>query len=278
VRAFEGGDLDRRVAVHGSDELGELGRAFNEMVTSIQAGVEKLKLAEQQRSDLIASISHDLRSPVTSVRAHLETILLKGRALSDARGRELVKTSLKNVLSFQKLVEELFELAKLETKQVEPACEPFQLGELAQDVVLKLKPRAEEADITLDVDRPQELPPIFADIGMVERVLTNLIENSLSHTPSGGRVRLSIECRGRITRISVSDTGSGIAAADLPRIFERFYRADGSRGRGTPGSGLGLAIAKEIVELHGGTIAAESRPGGGATFRITLPVGPMNPR
>jgi signal transduction histidine kinase len=277
ARAFERGDLDSRVAVRGYDELGSLGRAFNEMAASIQAGLERLKVAEQQRSDLIASISHDLRSPLTSIRGHLETILLKGGIPSEGEGREFIQTSLKNVLSLQKLVEELFELAKLETKQVEPAREPFQLGELAQDVVLKLKPRADGADIALQVDHPQELPPIIADIGMIERVLTNLIENALSHTPGGGRVKLSIERRDRTMRVAVSDTGSGIAAADLPYLFERFYRADKSRGRGAPGSGLGLAIAKEIVELHGGNIEAESRPAGGAVFTIELPLGPKNP-
>ncbi|MBN2551823.1 MAG: HAMP domain-containing histidine kinase, partial [Spirochaetales bacterium] len=171
ARAFERGDLDRRVSVRGSDELGALGRAFNEMAASVQAGVEQLKVAEQQRSDLLASISHDLRSPLTSIRGNLETALLKGGTLSGEEGRGFMETNLKNVLSLQKLVEELFELAKLETKQVEPVREPFQLGELAQDAVLKLKPRAVEGGIALEVEQPRELPPIVADIGMIERVL-----------------------------------------------------------------------------------------------------------
>ena len=277
VRAFEHGELDRRIVLRGSDELGALGRAFNDMAASIEAGVDKLKLTEQQRSDLIASISHDLRSPLTSIRGHLETLLLKGYKLSEAEGRGFLETSLKNVSSFQKLVEELFELAKLETKQVKPARELFQTAELAQDVVLKLKPRADAAEIALVLDHPQELPPLAADIGMLERLLTNLIENALSHTPEGGRVALAIDREDRVLRITVSDTGSGIAADDLPHIFERFYRADKSRGRGSPGSGLGLAIAKEIVELHGGTIEADSPPGSGAVFRIGLPLGSPDP-
>ena len=276
VKAFERGELDRRVAARGSDELGALGHAFNEMAVSIETGVEKLKLAEQQRSDLIASISHDLRSPLTSIRGHLETILLKGLKLTEGEGRELLETSLKSVSSFQKLVEELFELAKLETKQVEPAGEPFQFAELAQDVVLKLKSRAEGYGIAINLDHPEELPPIVADIGMIERVLTNIIENALSHTPNGGRVGLSVERGNGGLRITVSDTGSGITAEDLPHVFERFYRADKSRDRGVPGSGLGLAIAKEIVVLHGGTVEAESPPGSGAVFRIELPLEPIN--
>lgn len=272
VRAFERGELDRRLAVRGSDELGALGRAFNDMAASIEAGVEKLKLAEQQRSDLIAGISHDLRSPLTSIRGHLETILLKGKKLTEEEGRGFLETSLKNVDGFQKLVEELFELAKLETRQVRPARERFQMAELAQDVVLKLKGRADAAGIDLVLEAPRELPLLAADIGMIERLLTNLIENALSHTPGGGRVELALARGDRMMHITVSDSGSGIAAADLPHIFERFYRADKSRGRGSPGSGLGLAIAREIAELHGGTIEAGNRPEGGAVFTVGLPL------
>jgi signal transduction histidine kinase len=274
VRAFEQGELNRRLPVRGSDELGALGRAFNDMAVSIEAGIEKLKLAEQQRSDLIAGISHDLRSPLTSIRGYLETLLIKDAKLAGEEGRKLLQTSLKNVSSFQRLVEDLFELAKLETKQVQPVREPFQLAELAQDVALKLKPRADKAGIALVVDHVQELPPLGADIGMIERLLTNLIENALTHTPNGGRVELALSRHESVVQIEVSDTGRGIAAADLPHIFERFYRADRGRGRGVPGSGLGLAIAKEIIELHGGTIEAGNRPGGGAVFRIILPIGP----
>lgn len=272
VRAFEQGELERRIQVRGSDELGALGRAFNDMAASIEAGMEKLKLAERQRSDLIAGISHDLRSPLTSIRGHLETLLLKGSSLNEAEGRRFLETSLKNVDSFQRLVEELFELAKLETRQVQPARERFQFAELAQDVVLKLKDRADAAGIALVLEHPPELPPMDADIGMIERVLTNLIENALSHTPADGRVELSIARRDRMLRITVSDSGGGIAASDLPHIFERFYRADKSRGRGNAGSGLGLAIAREIVELHGGCIEASSPPGSGAVFKVDLPL------
>jgi signal transduction histidine kinase len=202
----------------------------------------------------------------------LETLLLKSYKLDEEEGRRLLQTSLKNVSSFQRLVEDLFELAKLETKQVQPAREPFQMAELAQDVVLKLKPRADEAGITLVVEHARELPPLVADIGMIERLLTNLIENALTHTPEDGRVELTLSRRDRGMQIEVSDTGRGIDAADLPHIFERFYRADKSRGKGVTGSGLGLAIAREIVELHGGTIGAESRSGNGAVFRIILPI------
>lgn len=271
VKAFEQGQYDYRVDIQGADELSALGRAFNEMAASIGVVMEKLRQAERQRSDLITNISHDLRSPLTSVRGHLETILLKGPKLDDEERNRFIDLSLKNVSSLQKLVEELFELSKLESNQVQPEKELFHIAELVQDVVVKLNPRAEESGISLAVVQPNEPAAVKGDIGMIERVLTNLLENALSHTPEEGEVRISIDSRPENILISVSDTGPGIAPEDLPHIFERFYRGDKSRGRETPGTGLGLAIAKEIVELHGGTIEAENRMGSGAVFRIILP-------
>ncbi len=272
VKAFEAGEYDYRVAIRGYDELGALGSAFNEMAASIEAGVEKLHQAEHQRSDLITNISHDLRSPLTSIRGHLETMLLKDMKVTDKEGREFLEISLKNVSSFQKLVEELFELAKLETHQIKLRNEAFQIAELVQDVVLKIKPRAEASQIKLTIDQPEELPAISGDIGMIERVLTNLLENAITHTPEKGQVNISIIPGKEILMITVSDTGSGIAGEDLPYIFERFYRADKSRDRRTPGTGLGLAIAKEIIGLHRGRIEASSPDGNGAIFSISLPL------
>ncbi|MBT3271998.1 MAG: HAMP domain-containing protein [Spirochaetales bacterium] len=272
VNAFERGEYNRRVSVKGTDELAALGRAFNEMAESIDIGVEKLKTAEQQRSDLIANISHDLRSPLTSIRGHLETILVKDYSLSDEERRDFLEISLKNVSSFQMLVEELFELAKLESKQIKPEKEPFHIAELAQDVVLKLKNRADEAGVDLAVDHPADLSAVSADIGMIERVLTNVIENALFHTPVGGKVTVSFAEKDGSLIFTITDTGGGIDAEDLPHVFERFYRGDKSRDRSTPGTGLGLAIAKEIVELHEGTIKAESPAESGAVFRVLIPL------
>jgi signal transduction histidine kinase len=272
VKAFEAGKYDFRVAIRGSDELGALARAFNEMATSIEAGIENLHQAEHQRSDLITNISHDLRSPLTSIRGHLETMLLKDMKMTDKEGREFLEISLKNVSSFQKLVEELFELAKLETHQIKLRNEAFQIAELVQDVALKIKPSADFSLVTITIDQPEKLSPINGDIGMIERVLTNLLENAIAHTPEKGQVNISIVQKDEELLLTVSDTGSGIAQEDLPHIFERFYRADKSRDRRTPGTGLGLAITKEIVGLHSGRIEADSPEGKGAVFRIFLPL------
>ena len=179
--------------------------------------------------------------------------------------------SLRNTASLQSLVEELFELAKLDARQVQLRTEPLQIAELAQDVVLKLAPKAQAAGVSLGVEPAGDLPLVSADVGLVERVLTNLIDNALRFTPAGGSVRAILDGEGRAVRVTVADTGAGIAPEDLPHIFERFYRADKSRDRATGGAGLGLAIARQIVELHGSSLEVHSRPGEGARFSFVLP-------
>lgn len=274
VKSFEKGDFNARIKYSGNDEFTDLSRAFNEMAQSIESGVEKLHLAEKQRSDLIANISHDLRSPITSIRGHLETILLKGTKLSENEGQELLRTSIKSVSSLQKLVEELFDLAKMESGQIKMEQETFIPAELVQDIVLKLKPVADKANIAVNIDFGDNLPVLTGDIALLERLLTNIIENGIFHTPEGGQITVSIKKESEMFSLVVSDTGDGVAEEDLPHVFERFYRADKSRNRTKPGTGLGLAIAKEIVELHNGSIAVENAapPNIGAIFIIKLPI------
>jgi signal transduction histidine kinase len=263
VKAFQRGELDRRLVARGGDELGALGRSFNEMAAGIQAG-----LAE--RRDMVANISHDLRSPLSSIRGNLETLLLKDGQLEPGARRGFLEAALRNIDGFQKLVEELFELARLESGQARPRLESFHPGELAQDVVLKLRPQAEAAGVRLAVELPAELPLVRGELGLIERLLTNLIENALRFTPAGGSVRVSLAAEGGGTRVSVADTGSGIAPEDLPHVFERFYRADRSRDRSAGGAGLGLAIARQIAELHGSRLEVESSPGRGSRFHFLL--------
>lgn len=272
VKAYEPEKMNKPVQIGGSDELSILAETFNDMAISINRGIDQLHNAEQQRSDLIANISHDLRSPLTSIRGHLETILLKEDTLSKEVKREYLEISLKNVSSFQNLVEELFELARLEGKVIKPKSESFQIAELSQDVLLKLKPLAEKKQINLSMEPPETLPIVTGDIAMIERVLTNILENALAHTFAKGSVLLSLNCDTESVHVSISDTGVGISPEDIPHIFERFYRADKSRDRRTPGTGLGLAIAKEIVQLHNGKIEVFSTEGAGTLFRITLPL------
>jgi signal transduction histidine kinase len=260
--------------VQGRDELGALGRSFNEMASTIEADVEKIRLSERMRRDLIGNISHDLRSPLSSIQGYLETMVLKDTQLSPEERQTFLQVSLRNTAQLRRLVEELLELAKLDAHQVQLQPEAFQIAELAQDVALKLSPEAKGSEVSLTVVPNGDLPLVIGDVGMIERVLTNLIENALRFTPSGGSVRAIVSVTPQqAVRVTVSDTGAGIGAEDLPHIFERFYRADKSRDRAKGGAGLGLAIARQIVELHGSTLEVHSSPGKGTQFSFVLPAG-----
>lgn len=223
------------------------------------------------RRELIANVSHDLRSPLASLRGYLETVLLKEQMLSEADRRDYLEIALRDAQQIQALIDELFELARLDFDGYRIEAEPVQLGELARDVAQKLGLEAERRCVRLDLDVEAELGLAHADIGLIERALTNLLDNALAHTPSGGRVELSARVQGAQLLLRVSDNGSGISSQDLPHIFERFYRADKSRRRGASGAGLGLAIVKRIVELHGGQIHVDSAVGRGTSFDFTLP-------
>ncbi len=270
VRGFEQGDLERRVEARGSDELGVLGRTFNEMASTIAADVEKLRLAERMRRDLIGNISHDLRSPLASVQGYLETMAMKEGTLSAEERQRFLSISLRNMTSLQRLVEQLFELARLDARQVTSHPEALQVAELAQDVALKLAPQAQAAGVSIVVEPEAELPLVSCDVGMIERVFTNLVENAVRFTPPGGAVRMMLGRESGGVRVTVADTGTGITAEDLPHVFDRFYRADKSRDRATGGAGLGLAIARQLVQLHGSSIEVESSPGKGARFSFFL--------
>ena len=220
-------------------------------------------------AELIGNISHDLRSPLASIHGYLETALLKDAELDPGERRRFLEISLRSAESLRGLVEELFDLVRLETGQVQPRRESFSLAELAQDVVLKLAPRRRRPGCGLGAGRAG-CPPSSGDIGMIERVLTNLIENAVRYTPRAARSGSSFGRTGGRSASRLPTRAAGIAPEDLPRVFERFYRADPSRDRSTEGAGLGLAIARQIVELHGGTLEVESRPGQGAVFSFRL--------
>ncbi|MDX1618352.1 MAG: ATP-binding protein [Balneolaceae bacterium] len=270
VNRFEEGDLETRIEIDSDDELGQLARSFNSMADTLVTNIEKLRRNDRMRRDLIANISHDLRSPLTSIQGYLETILIKGTSLEDAQRAEYLETILKNTTVLSKLVEDLFELSKLEAKQVETEMEPFSIAELCQDVMLKFKPEAEKKEIRLQSDIEPTVPFVNADIRLTERALSNLLRNAIHYTGSGGDVVLSaVEKNGRI-RIEVSDTGCGIPEEDLPYVFDRFYRGSKHENRSKGSSGLGLAIAQKILELHDSSIRVESEEEIGTTFYFDL--------
>ncbi len=273
VRQFEQGHLDTRIENTSSDELGQLAANFNKMADTIAGNIEELKRTDDLRRELVANVSHDLRSPLASVQGYLETILMKYEILSDDERKRFLDISLRNVEKLNRLVHELFELSKLDARQVQPHTEPFSISELAQDVVMKFRNNAEKKHIKLKADFKGQLPMVSGDIGMIERVLTNLIENAIRYTPEEGEVRIEPMPSNGNVRIAVSDTGCGIPAEDLPHIFDRFYRVGKERGKDSAGTGLGLAIAHKIVELHGSEIKVTSELNKGTTFYFELAAG-----
>jgi signal transduction histidine kinase len=271
VAAFERGDFERRMAVTSDDEIGQLAECFNRMADTVVESMEELRKSDRLRRELIANVSHDLRSPLASIQGYLETVHIKDGALDAEERQRYVKTALQNAQRLNHLVSKLFELSKLESHQVEPSREPFPIAELVQDIVMQYRPQAEAHDIALRASVPDRHVRVRADIGMVERVLSNLIDNAVDYTPDGGEVCVRLTPEEDALRIRVEDTGQGIPADDLPHIFERFYRVEKSRDRSKGGAGLGLAIAHKIVELHGSELLVESTVGEGTVFHFTLP-------
>ena len=223
------------------------------------------------RRDLIANVSHDLRTPLAALHGYLETLLVKGQSLSPQQQKTYLETAVRQSEHLGTLIAELFELVKLDFRGFEIHPEPVQLGELAQDVLQKFTLLAEEKRIALKADIGPGLPSVQADMGLMERVLENLIDNALRHTPAGGVVSVAVSPHGERVRVRVSDTGSGIPAAEIPHIFERFYRVDKSRTSRTGGAGLGLAIVKRIMDLHAAPVEVESRPLEGTAFSLSFP-------
>jgi two-component system, OmpR family, sensor kinase len=265
----EGLDGDRR------DEIATLSQQFALYAERIAEQVDEIAARDAQRRELIANVSHDLRTPLASLHGYLETVLLKGDQLSSSSRREYLEIAHRHSQQLERLIASLFELSKLETGVIVPRTESFSIAELLGDVALRFRLRAQQLGIELtnDLDRTQTI--VEADIALVERALENLIDNALRHTPSQGRIIFSTRARGSYVQIAVTDTGGGVAPADLPHVFDRLYRGRDSRQKA--GAGLGLAIVRRIVELHGQRVAMYSALGGGTRVEFGLPVPAATP-
>jgi signal transduction histidine kinase len=229
----------------------------------------------QLRSDLIANVSHDLRMPLVAMRGYLELLASRSEQLSREERQRYVAIALRQCEHLGRLVDELLELARLDYTAAPLARESVAAAELASDVVQKFALAAERQGVDLATVAPERLPLVDADLGLIERVLDNLIDNALRHTPSGGSVRIVLERDPAGVRVRVSDTGSGIAAGDLPHVFDRHWRGASSRRAGA--GGLGLAIAQRILALHGGRVEVESELARGTCFSFSLPAAAMAP-
>jgi len=227
----------------------------------------RIRRLETVRRDFVSNISHELRTPLASLKALVDT--LRDGALEDppAAQRFLDRMDTE-VDAMTQMVQELLELSRIESGQVPLRLQPVAVAEVVAPPTERLRPQAERAGLTLSLAIPWGLPPVLADAERVQQVVTNLVHNAIKFTPAGGEVAVAATAQQGEVVISVRDTGVGIPAADLPRIFERFYKADRARRRG--GTGLGLAIAKHIVQGHGGRLWAESREGHGSTFYFSL--------
>jgi len=227
----------------------------------------RVRRLETVRRDFVSNISHELRTPLASLKALVDT--LRDGALDDppAAQRFLDRMDTE-VDAMTQMVQELLELSRIESGQVPLRLQPVSVAEVVAPPTERLRPQAERAGLALSLAIPPGLPPVLADAERVQQVVTNLVHNAIKFTPAGGQVTVSAAAQRGEVVISVRDTGVGIPAADLPRIFERFYKADRARRRG--GTGLGLAIAKHIVQGHGGRLWAESREGHGSTFYFSL--------
>jgi len=253
-----------------SDEIDQLSNTFLEMAVHIRAQMERLRETDSLRRELVANVSHDLRTPLSSLTGYLETLLLKENSLSPGERREYLEIASRHADRLKKLVYDLFELAKLDAHELTPEREPFLLTELTQDVIQKFQLRAGQANVTIVAEEADDIPFVDADIGLIERVLDNLIDNALQHTPSGGSIHVALESRDSEIRVRVKDTGSGIPEEALPHIFDRFYRKKSGES-GTSGAGLGLAISQRIIELHGGKLTVNSIINSGSEFNFSLP-------
>jgi signal transduction histidine kinase len=256
---------------HG-DEIDRLAFTFKQLVDRIQIQMENLKQADTLRRELVANVSHDLRTPLATLQGYIETLLLKNIDLTDKDRQRHLEIAIQHCQRLSNLVDELFELAKLDSREIQIQCEPFNISELAHDVVQKFNLSAEERQISIQIDHNQHLPFANADIAMIERVIENLLDNAVRHTSPGGSIRLTFSAQDGDISICVSDTGCGIPEEDLPHIFDRFYHRDRTQENKAGYSGLGLAITKRILELHNKSIMVESTAGSGTTFTFFLPV------
>jgi len=255
----------------GGDDIDQLDATFAQMSQRIAQQVEDLKQTDQRRRELIANVSHDLRTPLTALHGYLETLLMKGSELSLDKQREYLETAARSSLRLSKLVVELFELAKLESRAAPLELEAFSLGDLMQDVAEEFALVAEQNGVRLRTRIDGNLEPVSGDIEMIERVLQNLLQNAINHTRAGGEVTLEAAQGPQTIAVSVTDTGCGIPQEDLPYIFDRFYKARNNSVQNAQGAGLGLAIAKRILDLHGASINAKSVINEGTTFDFSLP-------
>lgn len=274
-----GGELTREIRIQPGDvtllthwvplEMEGAGQG----VVAVFHDITDRKYVEEMRRDFVANVSHELRTPVSVIKGYAETLMQDGMLASDPeQATRFVEIIRRHAERLTALINDILTLSSLEAKHTALELHAMDIVATVAKSCAMLAPQASEKEIRLQNDIAAPLPRALVDQGRLEQVLVNLIDNAVKYTPGGGMIRLSAHQEGGFIRVSVEDSGIGIPAKDLPRIFERFYRVDAGRSREQGGTGLGLAIAKHIVQLHGGELAVSSIPGRGSTFSFTLRV------
>lgn len=259
------GGLRRRLPVRGArDELDAVAAAFNETLSRLEHAVGEMR-------QFSSALAHELRTPLAALRGDIELALLESG--NDDRVRRRLASQLEEIEKLGRLIERILLLARAEAGEVVVARAPIDLGDLAGSLASQVEPvaRAQGLELRFEHTGPAI---VHADAGWLERLLINLLDNAIKFTPAGGQVLVTVSRDGAEARVAVQDTGPGIDPADVPRVFDRFFRADPARSSGAEGAGLGLALAKWVVDRHDGRIDVESRPGAGSTFTVILPALP----
>jgi signal transduction histidine kinase len=255
------GDFSQRVQFADKSEIGELAQTFNSMASDLER-------AEQLQRNMVADIAHELRTPLSNIKGYLEAVR-DGVIKPDAK---TIRSLDEEAILLSRLVDDLQDLALAEAGELKLVCQTEDVSKLINQTVAAIQAQTMTKELLVSIDLPDRLPPVNVDYHRISQVLRNLLENAAAHTAKGGSITVTARQQGNWVEVSVTDTGEGIPAEDLPNIFERFYRVDKSRTRATGGSGLGLTIAKRLVEANGGKIEVQSELGKGSRFSFTIPV------
>lgn len=268
---FHSGDFSTRIETDERSMFSGISETFNDMANQIQLQFDKIKSIDNFRRELVANISHDLRTPLSIIQGFTETLQLKKNELSAVEENQYLENINESTKKLKGLVNQLFELSKLENNQIQLQKEPFPLDELAYDLMARYEVLFKEKNIEMEFVRNPETPLVFGDISLVERVIQNLVDNAIKFTPKGGKIKLEIGSSDTQNILfSISDTGSGIAEKDLSAIFERYHTKTKDE-TSVKGTGLGLAIANKIIQLHNSTIDVSSKLNQGTRFSFNLP-------
>ncbi|WP_350292845.1 HAMP domain-containing sensor histidine kinase [uncultured Croceitalea sp.] len=270
AKRFQQGDLEYRIKDADKSDLAGVTTTYNEMAETILSDIDKIKSVEKLRRELIANISHDLRTPLSIIQGYIETLQMKDEDLTKQERSDYLKTINKSGERLSKLISQLFEYSKLEANQIEPQKEPFLISELANDIHRNYNVLAKQKNIKLKLEMGEGIPLVFADISLVERAIQNLMDNALKFTPENGEVIVQITPKNEDIEITIKDSGPGIKQENQALIFERYRQT--KTGEHKEGAGLGLAIVKKIMELHNASIRVLSKPNEGTSFSFSLPI------